>query len=554
MWRMVTTGVLGFAIGAVAVWVVFDHGGSGVDPVPAPRQEFEPSIDPSTPAQTEIHPSLAEVAALDDDFERNAALYELLADAGVAEIEELLAEVEALDPAPHRPDLARVPYIRFAVLDPEAAVDHLIARTYKSTWVRAVFRAWAHADLDAAVARAATLDGDAKLLATQAILELEIPDWQREDVAARLGGGHILASIQADEDLRGRTDFAGAWQEALSVADPRQRLQRLGEVIDAWAQQDPGAAMAAAMEVARQSPNDPTSSAMMLQGRVLHRWVASNPAAAIAWLGEREPSTNLQTMTFILMGALARKGLAEAISTLETMPEHLVGHARQGLVAAMHVPGATIGDADFDTVLNWYSTLAPEDQEPLISLLSSAFVARSPEAALKWAISLDGEAREQAVRSVMVPLGMENLALAKRLVHEIEDEAIQVAAATSLIYLEARHDPRAALEWAESFNSESARLQLVRAVFGQWSNADPDEAVRELLRLRDADMRDEVTSWVAMSLPRNGRIDLAEQLFDALKSPDARRNLAGLLHHHYTRTDPDPSKAKYYEGILSDDG
>ena len=67
-------------------------------------------------------------------------------------------------------------------------------------------------------------------------------------------------------------------------------------------------------------------------------------------------------------------------------------------------------------------------------------------------------------------------------------------------------------------------------------------------------MRDAVASRVALLLPRNGRVDLAEQLFDAIKSPDARRSLAATLHYHYTNTDPNPDKAKHYKDILSKRG
>ena len=552
MWkRLLATGAFGVAVGIACTWYALEEGDPdhGTTSVPAPAAAELP-VDPA-PVDEPHRVSLAEIASITDDFERNLAIYRLIENTDRERLGELFGEVGNLVGAPHRPDLVRVLYIRFAALDPDGAVDHVTTRAYRSSWLRAVFRAWAHVDLDAAVARAETLDGDAKLLATRTILDLELPDWQREAIATRLGGETILASIEADEDLRGQTDFSFAWQEALQVSDPRQRLQRLTEVIGAWALQDPAAAMAAAATVARQPSTGAFSPVLMLQGRVMQLWATSDPGAAIAWLAEQSPSTNLQTMTYILMGALVRKSLSDAILTLDALPEHLVGHAQQGLISAMHVPNAGIGEADFDTVLNWYSTLPPEDQAPLVSPLASAFVARNPERALDWAITLEGKAREEALRGIMVHLGMNDPEAAKRLVAGIEDEAVQLAAATSLIYTEAANDPRAALDWAQSFANESVRLELVRSVFGQWANADPEEAVRELLRLRDTQLRDDVASRVAFLLSRNDRIDLAEQLFDGIESPDARRSLARMLLRHFTRTDPNPQKAKRYEEIAS---
>ena len=552
MWRLLTTGTLGIVIGAAATWAVLGRGSGGDDPTLVPLPKPEPPTDLSTASQAEVRPSLADIAANGDDFERNTALYDLLAATSAADVERLLAEVEDLTPAPHRHDIARVLYIRFAVTDPEAAVDHLMARTYRSSWVRAVFRAWAHADIDAAVARAGQLDGDAKLLATRAILELELPDWQREAIAGQLEGRTILASIEADEDLRGHTDFTFAWQQALAVTDAPQRLQRLGEVLKVWAKQDPVAAMNAALELAQQSRNDPASPALMLQGTVMQTWAASDPDAAIAWLAEQKPSASLRIMTYIYMGALVRKSLDDAISILDVAPEHLVGDAQQGLISAMRTPGVAIRDVDLDALLSWYSSLPPKDRESLASTLSSVFVSHDAERALNWAISLDGKAKEEAVRSIIVQLGIQDPAKAKRLVAGIEDRETQLDAAKSLVFTQASSDPQAALDWARSFADESVRLELVRAVFGQWSRTDPDEAVREVLRLRDEGLRDQVAARIAVSLPREGRVDLAERLFDALRSGESRRTLAGILHYHYTNTDPNPQKAKYYESILTE--
>lgn len=54
---------------------------------------------------------------------------------------------------------------------------------------------------------------------TEAGWSADRPAWQREDVADQLDARHTLASILADEDLPGETDFAVAWNKALSVTD-----------------------------------------------------------------------------------------------------------------------------------------------------------------------------------------------------------------------------------------------------------------------------------------------------------------------------------------------
>jgi len=68
--------------------------------------------------------TLAGIAGVADGFDRNAALYQFLAKADRGRIERLLGEVADLPAAPHRDDVARVLYIRFASVDPATAADH----------------------------------------------------------------------------------------------------------------------------------------------------------------------------------------------------------------------------------------------------------------------------------------------------------------------------------------------------------------------------------------------------------------------------------------------
>ena len=305
---------------------------------------------------------MAEVAGIAADSRRNHALYDIVADANASRVKELLDEADALGPVSHRPDIARILYIRFAVVAPEAAVDHLMARAYRTSWLTAVFRAWAHANLDAAVARAQVLEGQARLLATRAILELELPAWQREDIADRLDSRETLASIRADEDLRGETDFAVAWRKALSVADDPARQERLEEIAIAWAKQDPAASMAAASELATQTSNEPWSTPkLLLQNRVMEIWATADTEAAIGWIAEQESTRTVQSTTTTLIEAVAQDNLVDAISVLDTLPDNLVGIAERALV----VLGNDMDDGDFDTLESWYASLLPERQTSL---------------------------------------------------------------------------------------------------------------------------------------------------------------------------------------------
>lgn len=99
-------------------------------------------------ALPEGNATLAEIARIRDDFSRNAALYRLADGATKEQVNRWLDEVTTLEPTPHRYDVARVLYIRYAVLDPEAAVEHALRNAAKPAWLAAIFRTWAQLDAD----------------------------------------------------------------------------------------------------------------------------------------------------------------------------------------------------------------------------------------------------------------------------------------------------------------------------------------------------------------------------------------------------------------------
>ena len=173
------------AVGLVLVvaWLVVDL--PGLRPIDEePAETAVPVAQPLPVVESGIA-TLADIALIEDDFSRNAALYALIGDAPQARVEEWLAEVDTLPATRHRPDLARVLYIRFAVLDPEAALQHVLRGATRASWLVAIFRTWGQLDPNAAAARAATLLPSARAAASRALLELDLP---RAELRAILAG------------------------------------------------------------------------------------------------------------------------------------------------------------------------------------------------------------------------------------------------------------------------------------------------------------------------------------------------------------------------------
>ncbi|MCY4056548.1 MAG: hypothetical protein OXG44_00970 [Gammaproteobacteria bacterium] len=562
MWnRLLVVGFLGIAIGAAGFWLATDQGGATPLQPPSPGEAPDRSVD-SPKSVSSVQRSLAQIVGNATDFQRNTALYALLADTGREEVEALLAEVEALPAAPHRYDAARVLYTRFAELDPEAAADHVAAANYHSSWVAAVFRAWAHADVDAAVDRAAVLDGDAKAIAAAAILELDLPEWQRQDVAERLDSEAALVAIATREALGGADkDFAAAWRTAVKAIDiPTEpgslaeaqgffhAFGQLGVLARRWATHDPVAAMAALTGM-----ENPQMS-LQAQAGVLQVWAADDPSAAIAWLSEQQGSRGgtRNWMTQMLMSGLMERGVHEAILALDTIPAHLQEEARVGLVNALQ-SFRDPSDVDFQIVLDWYGTLESSSRQ-LVGALANAYAEHDPEQAFAWARTLEGRAESAAIDPAVRRIARSDPALARRLIADIDASELRVDAARQFISTAGRNDPEGTLEWARSFPVDDDRPSLERHALTVWSRTAPSEAVHEVLSLRDAELRDEVAGSIAWSVMGNGQVELAEELFDAAESENARRQIATVLLRYYTNVAPDEDKADFYREIAPDRG
>ena len=139
--------------------------------------------------------------------------------------------------------------------------------------------------------------------------------------------------------------------------------------------------------------------------------------------------------------------------------------------------------------------------------------------------------------------------LAKRLLGELEDADLRANAARSFISNSVWNNPRDTLRWAQSFAYEDDRPALVIQTFGMWVVSSPREATRELLAMRDGELRDQIAASIGWSIARRGHVELAEEIFDATESEIARKQVAAALLQHYTETDPDEDKAAFYRSI-----
>ena len=498
---------------------------------PAPAQTL-PEPPTGKPNIAPTPPSLAEVAALADDFERNKALYELVASSGRAQVEDLLDQTIDLPPSLHRHDIVRVLYVRFASIDPAAALKHLLGshRQPRSS-LTAVFRVWAHIDLDEAVRRAATLDQPEKGVVARAFFDMDMPAWQRQDIAEQLDAETTLAQILAREELASGTPEQ-AFANALASAPGPQRQRQLSIAIHAWAAKDPEAALRAA----GQAGGD---RAHYLSASVLAEWVKADRPAALNWLSLQEPSRRTKLLASTMARAMAESGIPEALDALEDVP----GWARQNAQQAILHRWLAIDPA---AAVAWIGSLPLADQQALSFSVAHAYSNRDPRGAFNWAMSSDPKIRERLLRSVFISI--DDATVAEQLFRSIDDPELRTDLAHALYLGRGDGDPVDALRWAMTFEGD-VQDRLRSYIFTAWAKTDPDAAVREVLRQRDPRVRDRVATDVISGLLEAFNVAAAERLFQAIDSVEAREEAARALYFYFDRTDADPDKATYYEAI-----
>lgn len=472
--------------------------------------------------------NLADIAAIPAGFERNRAMYRLLATTDRGSIERLLDRIGDLPP-PGR-DLARVAYRRFAALDPEAAVAHALAGDVEPWVVATVFRSLAHRDLDAAVSRAAVLPETAKVPAARAILELDLPGTQLLDVARRLRAMALLIEIETRAN-RGNVDKV--WDRAINAEDPLRDM-RLRLIAEIGSADDPAAALAATERLPTGALRDE------LRAVIVEEWSRVDAGAAAAWLATtgQEEGGLVETA----FGALAERDVERAWSLGELLPPRARSRTRSAVLQAALIE-------DFDGARAFFDTLSDgEDMEELVALVLAGYGER-PREALEWAMSRDEAAGTRlALTPQDVPpdtavpnlfmwvyvFGARKPTVAKNLLEDIADSTARDWAVGAYLALGPLFGPvawpgrdaRADVLWAESVASEGLLLhpEIARALL----RLDSDNAVEAMLRRDPGPARDEA---LRIALGRSDVAgDNAERLLASISSADARQRAARQLY------------------------
>ena len=466
---------------------------------PAPPVAADDVGHRATPPLEETESSLTGVFALADDWERNAALYALLARADRARVETLIAAAKALEPpVPHRYDIVRVLYMRYASLSPEEAVDHVLASDAKPSWIGAVFGAWAERNLDSALARASALGPLAKGVAARAILALDLTPQQRLEAVRRLGMEAALAELALWEHRRRPGEPpAVAWHRATSLREGPRKDEIMLQAALAWALEDPLTAWEAVEGHFASLPIRGRESAIVdVMREVLDVWAADDPAGPARWLRDAvlhrgmnatpyaPASSKVDYMLGIaVMRPLARSNPRAAWEIAQAMPVSIRKDVFRNLA-----------ETDTDAAVELYGSMDRPHQAVFAPNLAAALMYKNPELGVHWWAALDRRMRERTAGHLRA-VHREAPGLIERLIGEIDDAAAQHRAAEEV--LGALGDPEADWRWVTTLGTVPPEESALRTVFLRWHARDAHAAIRAVSSLADHRVRDYLLAGVA---------------------------------------------------------
>jgi len=525
---LAAVGVLGFAAG----W--FLHVDSRL---PFGATEF-PVFDATIPAGSDLPATAAaaprrlpgtlrEILTLRGDFAQSAALHVLAANSDRNGIERLLDEAEAVQRGSERRAASSILYQRFAELDPEAALEHMMRREsgVDSSWLYAVFYSWARTDLDGALAGAAKLDDRNRQTAGMAVVRSrdDLPPAEREALGPKMNV-NVAVREASGQDLRSPKAAQRAWQAALAIGDRQTRQTEMFSVAHAWVQLDAQSAIRAIESLPNRGERD------QLLRQAVESWAAAKPHDAVEWILARPPSHQRTELLGGVLGAYVMQDSSAAIA----ITERLSRVEQSQVITPVLVNWAA---TDPEKAAEWVQKrMSGEMQGRALMMIASNYVEQDPDAALRWASTLSGQQAQMVKSQLIQQIAHNDPERAGDMISGMDESQHRDSAVNTVATIWAQSDPRAALAWASRQAHSGSAGDLYAGVFGQWAMHDADAAMSQLNFIMDTDARNGAI---------RGIIDQAylepealDRLLQRVEGAQARQLVAGQIYYRMMQVDP----------------
>ncbi|MGH8243675.1 MAG: hypothetical protein ACRETY_10025, partial [Steroidobacteraceae bacterium] len=331
-------------------------------------------------------------------------------------------------------------------------------------------------------------------------------------------------------DMRNPQSAERQWRSALAIADRDARDAEIYSVVQAWAEQDPHAAIQAIEALHSRSDRQ-----QFLQHAV-QSWAQKNAREAVEWIFERPPSyERTQFLTNALI-ALVMKEPSAAMALIE----RLLPAERQQVV-----PNVLLnwGIRDPHAAAAWAEKHDDgQMHRDALSMIASTYAARDPEEALRWVATLSEEHSRSIMGQVIQQIAQSDPEWASSLLGQLGDGPERRQTIANIAQMWAQYDPRTALSWVAKLSSSDATPDLYAALFGEWSAYDADAAVSQLNFILDQDTRNAAVLGILDHAHLEP--DAYHDLFQRLEGADARRRGAAVVYQRLREIDP--SSAERY--------
>ena len=543
---------VGIAIGVVAGWTAaLATSNAGADAVSVAGRESAPAV--SKTAASASPATSADIQRLANGLDESLPAPSAGA-ADVAALERLLDESNSL-PAAERQRIQFAAYLRYATLDPRAAVDRLLDVDANDLLLSVAFAAWAMQDADAALRRAESLNLVQREWASMAVWSVsgahDDPQQAWQETLASKSGRARSEALQY---------IAHQWADAAPV-DALAAINALPEsqdktvmrltVLFEWADEDPDAAYQWAkqqpeldlvptllMLMADDSPLKAIELAMtdakdrdMAVTQVIGAWAEDDPRAAFEWILSNQSS--LQDV------ALAAKPLRRIA---ETAPRQALALAERLDKTGRRLATSTILEQwaanDAPAAAAWLDSSKGESDGKRVATIAAAYAQQRGEEAFDWVLAQAPEHRGDAMEKVTRELAKGSAQRTLDLVRRIDDPQLYAAAVGSVVSAWASEDPRAARRWIAANANDGERNALYARLYTSWALVDQADAAANALRHGNRSERDAALAATATSVARQNP-DLAERLYAEIQGDKQRRQAARYLAFWWRETDPE---------------
>jgi hypothetical protein len=533
--------------------------------------------------------TIDELRALPAEFSRREALYAIAGRADWPQLRELIGEATALPNEAERLATLETLWLRYAELDPDAALRSaletdratatrliaVIAQTQpEQAWnavaritdpmVRmayqgAVITSWASQQPDRAFASAQAMP---QAWQRRQLLQKVTSEVAQRDPAYALellksvdpAEQQSLRRIVADEWVRFDPAGAAGW---IATVEPGLQGQLAYQIADAYLAQQPDEALAWALRIARspgrnlwshmvgeiarenherawqlaQGAENPAQR-MKASGAVIDAIAARDPALAMSYLQKLPPGMYRNRIAVEVGSTVAFNSPAAAISWLESIDDN-----RMRIEVANNM-GYNLAPRDVEMAVQLVDRVPKEARDQWVQAIAMSYANFDPAAGADW-LARYRDVPEHVLQTFAANVADSEEDVTLDLVERFTDDRQREVVLRGLLPKIAQQAPETAARLVDDISDLHARAEAASRVAGVWSQYDEPAARKWVLSMPWGDARD---NGIAAIIAQSSSVDDKLSLLGQIQSPEKRASAIFTATMSLAVSDPEGAR------------